>query len=769
MRFVLAASWLALLLSAPGAQAQNIEVDPTGEYFVLQFDEVNGEKLEDFIDLAQKILQRPIKYSRAELGDTRIQIIGPQKVAIDDFYKYFQAVLKAYDFIVVNYGPQGSDFLSVQKLGGAGPRGGVGGIKPNAVVIDVSEIAFYKDDPGVLLTTSVPLKYVDARTANTTFATMFDQQIEQVRAVENSNSIVFTAFGTTLWGAYQLVQLIDVPPFKPQPVIRKRILAHASVDEIEQVLNDLLSAARGLRPGQVQAAAQGGAAQLNEIEPRIIAEPRSNSFLIAGDLENVDRIEAWIDVLDVEVAPRGNIHIYRLKNMRAADLVEVLQQVLEEERQAAQASNRGQGGAQAASVTSTSGLEIQASVVADSQSNSLVITASDRKYAEIVEIIRDLDVRRPQVLVEAAIVETGQTLNESLEVGIAFGDFDDGAVISNFGGVPTGFDSETGMVDIPGAAGGAAGAGGSFAIFSGSDLPIPLIIQAIATDSAAKVLSRPSLLTNDNQEAIISTEEETAYETSTILASGNESRSFETVTAGIELRVSPTISAGNYLRLRVRIEVSNFEDSRSGVPGAPPDILRREIETPVTVPDGHTVILGGLVAKASGQSESKVPWLGDLPVIGWMFRSKSSTSQDRYLYVFITPHIIDTDFALLDEISAARRYDYDRLGGDIADLAAGFGQAGIDADMRQIGPTIQYVFDMPTSAFPVGGGGVAPTTSVVPTMPPPLEAPPPLADPGTPQPVQPGPLVPEAVPQPAPQADPGFDDVFGFGGGGSGN
>jgi type II secretory pathway component GspD/PulD (secretin) len=346
------------------------------------------------------------------------------------------------------------------------------------------------------------------------------------------------------------------------------------------------------------------------------------------------------------------------------------------------------------------------------------------------------------------------TLNESLAIGLALGNFDNGAIISNFGGTPTGLDG-MGGVDIPGAAGAAVGAGGSFALFSSDDLPIPLIIQALATDTRARVLSRPSLLTNDNQEAIISTETETAYETSTILASGNESRSFETVTAGITLRVSPTISAGNYLRLRVRIEVSNFEDSRSGIEGAPPDILRREIETPVTVPDGHTIILGGLVSKASGQTKSKVPWLGDLPVIGWLFRSNSERTEDRYLYVFITPHIIDTDFALLDEISAARRFDYDRLGGDISDLAAQFGSQGINADMRQIGPTIQYVFDMPTTAFPGAGDQDAVNQYT----------PPPMAEP------QPQPM-PQPAPPPTPAeptGDPGFDDVFGFGGAGSGN
>ncbi len=746
MRFLVVLATLALLLVTPRAGAQNIEITPDGESYVLQFDETNGERLDDFIDLAQKVLLRPIKYQPNEVGETRIFILGPQSVRIADFYQYFQAVLKAYDFLVVDYGPPGSTFLSVQKVQSGGPRG-TGGVKPQPIVIDVSEIPNYRNDPATLLSTSVPLKYIDARTANTTFTGVFDSPYEQVRAVENSNSVVFTAFGTSLWGAYQLVKLIDVPPFKAQPVIRKRVLVHASVAEIEQVLNDLLSAARGLKPGQTQAAAQTGGALNNEIEPRIIAENRGNSFLIAGSLEDVDRIENWIDVLDVEVEPRGNIHVYRLKNMRAADLVQTVQQVLDEERAAAQATRTsGSSGSAPASVTSTSGLEIQSSVVADSESNSLVITASDRKYAEIVEILRKLDVRRPQVLVEAAIVETTKTLNETIDIGIAAADVDSGAFVSNFGKTITGVD-DAGMPDLTGALNAAVGKGGSFALFSGADLPIPLVLQALQTDVNNRVLSRPSLLTNDNQEAQIITEVETAYETSTVLQSGNESRSFETVTAGITLRISPTISAGNYLRLRVLIEVSDFQDPRSGVEGAPPDITRRQIETPVTIPDGHTVVLGGLVSKTDAETKNAIPWLSDLPVIGWLFKGFSDRSDDRYLYIFITPHIIDTDFALLDEISAARQFDYERLGGNIEDLSAPFGGAGTDADMRHLNST-SWLFEMPTTSFPQSGNnGYAP---------------------GGGAPMAPAPVTPTPMPMPtpvpvAPPSTPSFDDVFGTG------
>jgi general secretion pathway protein D len=432
-------------------------------------------------------------------------------------------------------------------------------------------------------------------------------------------------------------------------------------------------------------------------------------------------------VLDVEVVPRSNTHVYRLKNTDATEVADVLTRVLEQERLAAQAR-----AGQAAQTGGTGGgLEVQANAVADRTSNSIIVTASERKYSEIVNIVREMDVRRPQVLIEAAIVETSTTLTEALSAGVALVDIDDAGFVSNFGS-PTGLD-DAGNVDILGELSPPA-AGGQFALFSGGDVPIPLLVQALKTTSDNKVLSRPYLMTNDNQEATISTLEQTAYQTSTTTGTGIVNNGFETVEAGITLTISPTISAGNYLRLRVKIEVSNF--GSPPLPGAPPDITTREVETPVTLPDGHTAILGGLVSNITSDTLNKVPFLGDLPLIGWLFRATNDQLRDRYLYVFITPHIIDTDFALLDEISEARKRDIARLGGDVRALAADLVTVGESADTRVVDHELDDAFALPSAARPATGEGV-----------------------GAPQPAPPPAATPPATP---PASQPGFDDVFGF-------
>ncbi|MHC5211745.1 MAG: secretin N-terminal domain-containing protein [Planctomycetota bacterium] len=735
MRLTAALLALALITGLP-ALAQDITVQ--GDEYVLQFDETDGEPLVDFVDLAQKILQRPIRYTPADLGpEVRVYILGPQRVKQAQFEQYFQSVLKAYDYIVIEYGPQDSNFLSIQKISpGGAPRPGTGGLfyTSQAPIVSVEDLDDYQHDPAQLITTSLPLRYVSGRDALGTFSTYFNQPPEQIRNVENTNALVVTGFGSHVWGVWQLVQLIDQPPYKPTPVIHKRVLDHASVDEIQTVITDLLSAARGLRPGQSQGAQPGQAQTIFEIEPRIIPEPRSNALLISGEQEMVDRIEEWIDVLDVEVEPRGNTHVYRLKNTDATEVAEVLRQVLEQERLGAQ--QRAAGGQAGAAAAGGSALEVQASAVADRASNSLIITAGARKYGEIVSILRDMDVRRPQVLIEAAIVETSSTITDTLAAGIAAIGGDVGFA-SNFG-TPTGLGAATDeeLFDT------IVNSGGNFAIVSDGNVPIPLLIQAISTDVTSRVLSRPYLLTNDNQEATISTVEQTSYSTA-VTTQTSTTQSFENVEAGISLTISPTISAGNYLRLRVRIEVSNFGPASSGIEGAPPDITRREIETPVTLPDNHTAILGGLVSNTSLDSLSKVPFLGDLPLIGWLFRSSSDEDRDRYLYVFITPHIIDTDFALLDEISASRKRDIERLNGELGSMTGAltpgtqFG-AGSPAELD---PAVSGVFDIPAVAHP-SAGDVQAAADPLPVVTPPAPPPPPT---------------------PAADPLPGFDEVFGYG------
>lgn len=701
MRQALTAALFALALLAGPAPAQDVTVG--GNTLTFQFDEEQGEPLIDFIDLAKVLLGKPIQYAPTEVGDARIFIIGTIEVDKDRFFQFFQAVLKSYDFIVMEYGPTGGSFLKVQKVGvgGAGARGGGGLARSQAPIVPREQLEAYAEDPATLITTSIPLKFIDARSAMASFQPFFDTSVEGIRNVENSNSLVITGFGTVVWGVDKLIKLVDVPPFEPQPHIAKRELLNTSVDDIETVLTELLGAAQGLRPGQTAQNQQANTLANRQVEPRIILEPASNSLLLVGEEEMVERIQSWIDILDVEVEPRGFTHVYRLENTDAKTLEEVLKDVLSETQSSGTANRPGQAAGGAAS------LEVQASVVADEISNSLVITAGDRKYAELLETIRSLDIRRRQVLVEAAIVETQESLNDTWRAGVATANSmggDNGVgFVSNFGTTLGSFNDD-GSLNVAGTISGFEGSNaGTLAAFQTgtSDVPIPVLLQWLSSRTKTRILSRPSVLTNDNEEAELASEEQTSYQTTSTTQNGVTNTNFDQVEAGINLNVSPTISAGNYLRLRVRLEVSSFQPSRSGNPDAPPDITRREIDTPITVPDGATIILGGLVTHSATELDSKIPWLGDLPLIGWLFRADEDSQSDLYLYIFITAHIIDGDFALLNEISAARKQDVDRLGGDLTELVGSL-SADPDADLPAL-TDLDDLFDMPTPALPSSG------------------------------------------------------------------
>ena len=167
-------------------------------------------------------------------------------------------------------------------------------------------------------------------------------------------------------------------------------------------------------------------------------------------------------------------------------------------------------------------------------------------------------------------------------------------------------------------------------------------MSAFRSSGRAKILTMPSIVTNDNEEATLTLTRQTSYSTSTLDETGTRQNNFDNVTATTELTISPTIASDNYLRLQIDQSVENFGNRPS--PEAPPDQTSRAISTNVTVPDRYTVVLGGLVQEEQRTSVSKVPILGDIPVFGWLFRQTDDQSNPSHLFLFVTPRILrDTE------------------------------------------------------------------------------------------------------------------------------
>lgn len=698
---------LFFLLSSARVHAQGqIEFEEKGEYYYIQFNEAEGTPLVDLIVLCQRITGYPLQYQKADVEEQRVFIIGKQRIrkTPQAFFEYFQSVLVSYEFICVPYGPKDDPFfVTLRKMTPAAARQGADLFKAQAPVIPLEEVEQYKDSPGRLITTSAQLKYIEARLAIQALNPYFmNTQLESVRNVDNSNSLILTGFASKIYYVTELLKLMDVAPQEVELQFKKRELKYAVAEELEPILTQLITAARNLRPGQ-PSQARGASGVLTEPEPKIIAEPRSNSLIVTGSDKMVGKILGWIDKLDVETDPRGDIHVYRLKNTLAVDMQKVLDEMLKQQQQIS-GSRRPPG--TTGGTSTTMGVEAPAQVVADASSNSLVITATKTKYAELLTVIKELDIRRRQVLIESAIVELTSRLDDVLGVEMAGLDLKDTDPdnpdnyyrpfgFSSFGLSTLEFDPENPDQSqrVPKFASGFTGG-----IFDGEGLSIPFLLYTLSQDNQTNILSMPSILTNDNEQAKIEANDQQPT------FSFNQGQNTDTTTfndyekAGIALTISPSISAGNYLKLQVKIDVSDFDQSSEL---SPPPKSERVVETAVTMPDGHTMVIGGVITNDHTDVTSKIPLLGDLPLVGWLFRSTAKSTRKVNLYVFITPHIIGDDFANLDDISYQKKKEVEALRGDVILFDPDWRIS--EADERVVGAEANWIFEIPSYAEPDTG------------------------------------------------------------------
>jgi general secretion pathway protein D len=666
------------LLVPAAATAQIVKQEEKN--FIVTFDEAQGTDLAEFITSYQRISGKAIHYEQKDIENQKIFQLGSKVVPKDRFDIYFGAVLRNLDFLMVQFGPEDAGFLALRKLGQQ--TRGQQALKTQAQIVLPSELPKLADNPGLLATTSILTKYLPAREAVTTLQLYFaDTATESIRNIEGTNTILMTGFANNLQGIVRLLGEIDKEPADFYPLVTKRKLNHAVADEIQPVLKELIdaymgsgrTATGGAQPGGRQ---RGPGLPGIEPEPTVIADARTNTLLVTAGAKTMEKIVQWIDLLDIEVDPRGDTHVFRLRNSRAEEMADVLEQIVSGDTRRRGSTGRGggptgggPGGGPSGGLPGTTGGagEQPVVIVPDKATNSLVITASKTRYAQLLEIIKRLDIRPHQVLIQAALIEITGSLNELLGVELAAVDVNatdkTGFGISSFGITDLvdtdgdGFPDSRALTDplSTGLTGG---------IFDPDDFALPFVLQAVATQSDSNILSLPSVLTNDNEQAEVTADDVVPY-TQTNQGQNTDTTSFGgEKTAGIRLKISPTISAGGYLRLAIELEVSAFS-GQAVDPTVPPPSLQRKITTSVTIPDGHTMVFGGVITDDQRSQEDKIPILGDLPVIGFLFRNSNNSSKKTNLYFFLTPHIIADDFATLDELTAKHKLEAEKLGGKV--------------------------------------------------------------------------------------------------------
>lgn len=398
-----------------------------------------------------------------------------------------------------------------------------------------------------------------------------------------------------------------------------RSIDQASGDEIEVVALQHASASEVVRIIQ-QLASKDPKKKKNNL----IADDRTNSVLIGGNKSSRLRIKALIAHLDTPVDVGGSTQVVYLRNAVAKDLVTVLTGV-------SKSVSKAKGKKASASASNIS-------IQADENTNALVITAPPDIFRSLRSVIRRLDVRRAQVIVEAVIAEV--SVNSAEEFGIQWGA---GSTTQGVGGLVNFGESGSGLAGLLSAP---PSVGDGFSLAAGNASaanPIGILVRALSSDGKSNILSTPSLLTLDNEEAEIVVGQNVPFVTGSYSGTGGGStpaNPFQTVQredVGLTLRITPQINEGDAIKLKVEQEVSTVAASTRGV-----DLItnKRSIKTNVVVDDGQMIVLGGLIQEELREGEQRVPGLGDIPLLGWFFRYSKTELVKTNLMVFLQPKIL---------------------------------------------------------------------------------------------------------------------------------
>ncbi len=385
----------------------------------------------------------------------------------------------------------------------------------------------------------------------------------------------------------------------------------------------------------------------------LIAYPATNSVIITDAVSSIKKIEKLIESMDMPTPTgKGKINVYYLKYANAEDIAKVMQALV------SRLPTAPAGGAAAPAGPATI-LEGAVTITADKLTNSLIVVGSPGDYETVKDVIQKLDLRRRQVYVEAAIIEMG--LTKSRELGFEFqaanmDKLEGSNQTSVIGG--TNFGSTSGNIGLATTQGPAAFAGftglsigavkGTFKFNGQEFLNIGALLRALQSDSGVNILSTPNILTSDNQKAEIMVGENIPFITgqSQTPATGGAAilTTVDRRDVGISLKITPQITSDDNVRLDVYQEISNVIQTAGLNPNqVGPSISKRSATTTVVVKDHETMVIGGLIRDNVTSSESKVPFLGDIPLLGWLFKYKTTSVDKVNLLIFITPYIIKSE------------------------------------------------------------------------------------------------------------------------------
>lgn len=658
----------ALLLAAPMAHAEALVnlsfADAPLEMLVDFYNEWTGRTLIIQADLSQKITLKSGKLTQDEAMQAIESVLAMNGVALV---------------------PMGDKFLKVVPIANARQEGM--GIQP----FDPDKDYTAADQ---LMTQVIPLRYVVYSDVQEIVQHLLHGYGKVIK-MDRINSILVTDTSANIARIVQALELVDQPLEKIEPRIYQ--LKHAEASSVSGKLKELVEAAKTEKSSQTVVAAprsvpgviraprttttiSGGDAYADETqmiqgEVKFVSDERTNILIIFSKAANFDFFDAIIKVLDVPVDPAVITEVVNLEYAKATEISGILNEFVgaakETEKSKSTATDSGDGSksveevieariSQPAAISESAKsaigrLSADTKIISDERSNSLLLMGRKSDIEALKAVIATLDVMLEQVLIEAVILSVG--LNDSLQTGIQWVydsvpeektlTYTEQLVSNVVVSVPgysnavelsrAGFDAADLAENM---VGGALSYYGYF-----PDLNVKTIISAAKTDGDARILSTPVVMTTDNTEATITVGEERPVVSSSVNSSsdGVSARAtYEYRTIGLTLTVTPNINPQGFVVMEISQTADDILDTTQIDGNEVPIISKREVNATVAVQDRSTIVLGGLVRKSTTQSATKIPILGDIPLIGWFFSSRSDRDDRSELVVLLTPYVLTT-------------------------------------------------------------------------------------------------------------------------------
>lgn len=591
----------------------------------------------------------------------KVTVVSNTEMTEKEILEMFESVLRVHNFASIRTGKM----VKIVPTQGA---------KQDNVPVERADSSSDK-----IITQVIPVSFSSATELVPILRPMVPQY-GHLAAVTSANALIISDHSVNVQRILDIVKRIDTAENEESDIIQ---LKHAWVGDLVKLLEQLAGGAGGKAGG----AGGGGSSRV-----KVVADERTNRLILRGEKTARQKLKALVADLDRPAEHSMSTQVIYLRFADAVQVSEVLRGILTGQATTPSSSSQGGFGAQGSSRTSGSsgfgsssgGLGMSSSssgmgsagsttgrtgqrqgaaaavqagnitIQADDTLNALVVRASPTEMSEVRSLIKQLDIRRAQVLIEAAIVEITGDAGKSL--GVQWAAMDENVAVggSNFDNVGNsisgilqaalGSGSSEGNTtpELPSLANGLTLAGGSTDSEGNPDFA--LILQAINTASNTNVLSTPSIMTLDNEEAEILVGQNVPFITGSQLSSSgtNPFQTVERKDVGLSLKVTPQVNEGDTIRLRVTQEASNIAAASTR---ESTDLItnKRLINTSIIATDGQVIVLGGLMEDTINDRVQKVPLLGDIPLLGALFRSTSKEQQKRNLLLFLRPTIVRDD------------------------------------------------------------------------------------------------------------------------------